>query len=134
LACKINKVDLSNDDSSNVPTLRNFSKDEAIKIIENSAKKIDTTKIDFFIHKGDKGFNEMQAQFAIDFIIRSLNLHPLNKDVFQSSFCVTDSSYLVEYDNIISKPKAKFKSTFYRFYPKSKKILDGITFEEILYK
>ena len=134
LGCKNNKVDLTKNDSLKKSWERNVSVEEANKIIDSATKNIHTSKVDVFIYKGDKGYNEKEAKLAKDFVLKALHLHPTKENDIQCDFCITDSSYQVEYGSIMSNPEPHLHTIFYRFYPKSKKILNGLTFEEIEYK
>jgi hypothetical protein len=131
--CKDSKVDLSKTDTLKQSSLRDVTYEEAKRILDSATRNMDTSNIEVFIYSGEKGYNENEAQFAVDFVNKVLNLSSTSGYFFQSAFCITDSSYLVEYVTTISKPEPHSSSTFYRFYPKTKKILNGVTFEEIKY-
>ena len=133
LGCKNSKVDLSKIDTLKQTSSRDVTLEEALKILDSLKSHTDTSELEVFIYSGEKGYNENEAQFAVDFVNKVLNLSSTSGYFFQSAFCITDSSYMVEYVTTISKPEPHSSSTFYRFYPKTKKILNGVTFEEIKY-
>lgn len=115
--------------TSNNSNSNNYSMEEAKKIIDSASKNIDDIVEDSIIYKGMKGFNQILAKKAENYVFKRLDIEISNNVIIETGFLPNDSSYLIQM--IIPMSNETSTSKFYHFYSKSGVIIDGITFDTI---
>ncbi|MEI7979699.1 MAG: hypothetical protein WCI53_12700 [Bacteroidota bacterium] len=113
--------------------LKEVNLSQALQILDSVKKnvKYEGTE-DTALYMGDKGFDVQGAKKAQNFVVKVLGLDDVSKDNIDCYFFLNDSSYMIEIRSPMSKERSY--STFYRFYPKTKVILNGVSFDTIKYK
>ncbi len=130
-SCKNHKkTELIKIDTIQHPWDKNLTPNDAKRLIDSVTKNI--TDNDIILYKGDKGFYIDEANKAQKFVVKVLQLESINKENISCGYFPVDSSYLVEFDRILNKDK--MVSSFYRYYPKRKIILNGVTFDTVYQK
>ena len=109
---------------------RNLTSSDAKRLIDSVTKNV--TDKDIILYQGDKGFYIDEAIKAQKFVVKVLQLESINKENISCGYFPIDSSYQVVVDRILNKDK--MVSSFYRYFPKRKIILNGVTFDTVYQK
>jgi hypothetical protein len=113
-------------DSTKLP---NVSPANALKIIDSVTKDIPPIKADDILYENDKGYNKEAAEKAKQFVLEKMEISVRKNQEISVGFIPLDSSYLIQ----ILTPTGgnRSQSNFFQYYPKTKVILNGVTFDTL---
>jgi hypothetical protein len=130
-SCKNTKTRESNKiDTIPHPWEKSISTDNAKILIDSVTKNIKDN--DIILYQGDKGFYIDEANRAQKFVVKVLKLENTDEENISCGYFPNDSSYFIKVDRKLNSNK--LISNFYKFYPKTKIILNGVTLDTVYHK